>query len=48
VNPQRLQDLGAIAGRILPDGRELVVIPRIYNTILTIGPAGRGWYDDCW
>jgi len=38
----------AIAGKILPDGRELAVIPRIYNTIITIGPAGSGFYDDHW
>lgn len=45
---QRLRDLEALAGRILPDGRELCVISRIYNTILTIGPANKGYYDDYW
>ena len=48
MNPQRLQDLGAIAGRILPDGRELAVIPRPHNTILTIGPADSPFYDYYW
>jgi hypothetical protein len=48
MDPKRLRDLGAVAGRILPDGRELYVIPRIYNTIVTIGRAGEPWIDDSW
>lgn len=34
------------AQRLLPDGRELCVVRRIYNSILTIGPDGEGWFDD--
>lgn len=34
--------------RVLADGRELAVIVRIFNTILTIGPAGANTYDDQW
>jgi len=48
MSPERLKELTAIAGRTLPDGREVCVIPRIYNTILTIGPASKGYYDDHW
>jgi hypothetical protein len=48
MDTARLQDLGAVIGRILPDGRELCVIPRIYNTIITIGPPDSYFYDDCW
>jgi len=48
MNPSRLASLGAVAGRILPDGRELCVIPRLYNTILTVGPPGNGCYDQHW
>lgn len=31
--------MGAVYQRQLDDGREVCVIPRIYNTILTIGQA---------
>lgn len=31
--------------RALEDGREIRVIARPYNSILTIGPAGASWYD---
>jgi hypothetical protein len=34
--------------RLLPDGRELTIIIRAFNTILTIGPAGEHWFDDQW
>jgi len=45
---ERLQKVNAIAGRTLPDGREILVIRRIFNTILTIGPAFAAAYDDHW
>jgi len=38
----------ALRYRVLPDGRELCVIVRMFNTILTIGPAGERWFDDQW
>lgn len=34
--------------RELPDGRALTVQVRLYNTILTIGPARANFYDDHW
>ena len=30
------------------DGREVSVTPRIYNTIVTIGPIGAPIYDEHW
>jgi len=48
MDPRRLAELGAVVGRILPDGREVCVIPRIYNTVVTVGPAGSPCYDDSW
>jgi hypothetical protein len=45
---KRLAEIEAIAGRLLPDGRELFVIPRFYNTIITTGPGGEGYYDEYW
>jgi hypothetical protein len=34
------------AQRLLPDGRELCVYQRIYNSILTIGEPGSAFLDD--
>lgn len=36
------------AHKVLPDGREVTVIERIFNTIVTIGPAGAFCYDQHW
>jgi hypothetical protein len=36
------------AQRLLPDGRELCVYVRPYNSILTVGPNGAPIYDDQW
>jgi hypothetical protein len=48
MDSKRLAEIEAVAGRLLPDGRELFVIPRLYNSILTIGPASKQWHDDHW
>jgi hypothetical protein len=48
MDSERLAEVMAVAGRLLPDGRELFVIPRLYNTILTTGPANEGYHDDYW
>lgn len=36
---------GCVYVRQIEDGREICVLPRIYNSIITIGPAGRDFYD---
>jgi hypothetical protein len=38
----------AIAYGLTGDGREVVVTPRFYNTIMTIGPVGADWFEDSW
>lgn len=30
------------------DGREVTVFPRMFNTIITIGPVGQPFFDDEW
>ena len=40
---------GAIAERVLPDGRGLWVYPLTFGRArLVIGPVGEDWYDDAW
>lgn len=34
--------------RPLPDGREIAVYPRFFNSIIVIGPQGSGFYDQHW
>lgn len=34
--------------RVLPDGREIAVYPRIFNTLLIVGPLCGWFYDDSW
>lgn len=39
----------AIAERMLPDGRELVVYPLAFGRArLVVGPPNVEWYDDSW
>lgn len=38
----------AITTGLTGDGREVVVSRRMFNTIITIGPAGSDWFDDQW
>lgn len=33
---------------VIADGREVCVIPRMFNTIVVIGRAGAFTYDDQW
>ena len=39
---------GQIAQKNLPDGRDVIVRVRIFNTIITMGPAGAPCYDEQW
>jgi hypothetical protein len=39
---------GALARRILPDGRELVVYKQMFNAALVVGKPGRAFYEDRW
>lgn len=39
---------GAIYTRELGDGRIIVVYPRMYNSILTIGPVNSPCYNEHW
>lgn len=39
---------GALAQRLLPDGRELVVYPQLFTSRLIVGMPDAQWYDDCW
>ena len=49
MNPSRLAELGAIVGRILPDGREVYVVPLLYSSMLAIGQADDALgQDDHW
>ena len=43
-----LGDQGPLRKKVLPDGREVTVIQRMFNTILTIGPEGAAMYDQHW
>ena len=37
------------AKRILPDGREAMVVPLTFDRArLTVGPEGEGWYERGW
>jgi hypothetical protein len=38
----------AVVAGLTADGREVVVTPRMFNTIVTIGPAGAQWIEDQW
>jgi hypothetical protein len=42
------QTSGALAHRLLDDGRVLAVYPMIFTFRLVVGPAGDMGYDDCW
>jgi hypothetical protein len=52
ADPSKLPDprLGeyAVAVGLTDDGREVVVQWRPYNTTISIGPAGKDWFDDFW
>lgn len=40
---------GALASRVLPDGRQAMVVPLTFGRArLTVGPVGAGVYDDGW
>lgn len=38
----------AVAVGLVGDGREVVVYPRLYNSIVAIGRVGNSWIDDFW
>jgi hypothetical protein len=38
----------ALVAGLTADGREVVVTPRMFNSIVTIGPAGAPWIEDQW
>jgi hypothetical protein len=38
----------AVAYGLTGNGREVVVMRRMFNTLLTIGPVGADWYTDGW
>lgn len=38
----------AVVAGYADDRREVVVIRRLYNTIVTIGPPGAEWIDNFW
>jgi hypothetical protein len=38
----------ALVAGLTADGREVVVTPRMFNTIITIGPRGSLWLQDQW
>lgn len=43
------QTRGAVAHRLLGDGRVLAVYPMLFgNGRLVVGPAGEPWLDDAW
>ena len=44
----RVDEDGAVAERILPDGRELVVYRQMFTHKLMIGWPGLPWGDDVW
>ena len=39
---------GTLGQRILPDGREAVLYPMIYNVRLCVGEPGAMTYDNAW
>lgn len=39
---------GSCAYRVLPDGRDLTVYQRIFNTILVVGRPNSPCHDDQW
>jgi hypothetical protein len=46
MTTDRAREIGAVLVRELDDGRELAVIPTIFNYRLTIGPAGEQTIED--
>lgn len=38
----------AVAYGLTTAGDEVVVMRRMYNTVMTIGPAGEPWFRDQW
>lgn len=32
----------------MPDGREALVVPRMFNALISVGPPGADWYDTHW
>lgn len=37
-----------IAYGVTSDGREVCVVQRIFNVIITLGPIGAMWFDSQW
>ena len=34
--------------KLLPDGREAMVMPTIYGARITVGPPNADWYAEAW
>ena len=34
--------------KVLPDGRGIWVVQRLFNSIIAVGPIGEPFYDDHW